>query len=323
MACCSARDKHSILIHPADDSACKLRVIRAAWGCRVQSPTRPSIYASEEQCDDRPKKADQLSDLNEKTDGSEEKAQVPSPKIQEYREVEQLGPAARLATNIVDHSVHADVPLTPLVPLPAEQETPCQPVQESNGGALQSPFVLERIAPAPARPNESHPTGANDCTRAASDLEVPDPPLAAPQEEPSQMSLGDTDDKEISMLPQPPPSKLDGEAKARRPSTINTLSNLSEGLACKFQELRNKEATGESVVGNINEQRNSVFEPAHLEDKLACRFEQQLAKERASRETSVVSVDGSRAARRSNGIAIVDKVLMERLAQQRLKADGH
>jgi len=319
VACCSERDEHPILIHPADDPAYTLRMNRAAWGSRVQSPTRPSIYASGEQSDDWPKKADQLSDLNEKVDGSEEKARVLSPKVQEYREMKQTGPAAGRATDVADHSVHADAPLTALVTLPAEEETPCQPVQDSNGG---SPLVLERIAPATARPNETHPTGANDCARIALDLEVPVPPLAAPQEEPSQLSLGDTDDKGDSRLPQPT-SKLHGEAKAKRVSHVNTLANLSEGLACKFQERRNKEATGESAVGNINEQRNSFFEPAHLEDKLACRFEQQRAQERAGRATNIVSVDGSRAARRSNGIAIVDKVLEERLAQQRLKADGH
>jgi len=337
LVCCgSERDKENfILSHPAKDSAykreAKLKMNQASWGSMVQSPMCPSSSATKKQCDDRPNSAAQVSEINVKAEGSEENARVPSPKVQGYRDVEQPGRAAKLATDAADHFLQAYAPVTAVVilaaqqekpcqpvqahapavtavvPWPAQQENPLQPVQDSNGRALTSPLVLERTA---------------------SDLEVPDPPLAAPASaialcplaEPSQLTLGDAD--ENSRLMQPP-SKPDGEAKAPLRWHVNTISGLSKGLASKFQEQREKEATGESAVGNIGEQRISVFEPAQLEDRLACRFEQQRAKERAGTATSVASVDGARAARRSDSIAIVDKVLSEKLAQQRLKADGH
>lgn len=323
--CCSGRDKFEesvIPIHPACGPAHMHKMDQVSWGSSVHAPTRRSHSGSQSQLDERLKKAVQLSLLKVKADGPDEKAWVLSPKVQDYREAEQLGPAAELAANAANHSAHSYAPVTALVPLPAQQQHR-QPVQDSNGGALPSALALERIPLAISRPNDSDHLGDDDCARTASNLEVPDPPLAAPKS--SQLSLRHAVEDGDSRLPQPP-STLDGEATAcldvsrQAPLRwrVNSIDNLSDGLASKFQELQNKGATG-SI-----RRRNSTgcFEPAQLEDRLASRFEQQRAKERAGKATSVVSVDGARAARRSDGIAIVDKVLEERLARQRLKAEG-
>jgi len=335
VACCSERDNEPMmLIHPADDSAfklkMKLKMNQASWSRRVQLTTCPSSAGTEKQRNKRAKKAVQLSEWNVKADGAEEEARVPSPKLQDYREVEQLGRVAGLATDAADHSSQAYAPITAVAPLPAQLENSCQPAQASAQvtSVVPLPAQYENRGQPVHDSNGSAPTSPFVLDRTASDLKVPDPPLAAlanvtalcPQEEPSRLLLGDTDDN--SRLTQPP-SKLDGEAKASLQWHVNTISGLSEGLASKFREQRNKEATGESAIGNIGEKRNSIFEPVQLEDRLACRFEQQRAKERAGTATSVVSLDGARAARRSDGIAIVDKVLSEKLARQRLKADGH
>jgi hypothetical protein len=139
--------------------------------------------------------------------------------------------------------------------------------------------------------------------------------------------LDDAADEGDSRLAQTP-TELDGEAQAgrrrwdpaRRLWHVNSIDNLSDGLASKFQERRNREATGESAVGNIHEQRSFDFEPAQLEDRLKLRFQQIRAKESDGTPTSF---DSARGARRSDGIAIVDKVLEKRLARQRLLADCH
>jgi len=68
------------------------------------------------------------------------------------------------------------------------------------------------------------------------------------------------------------------------------------------------------------EKRRRVFESAKLEDKLANYFQQQLIKERTG-EGAVSSQERS-VPRKCGKIAIVDKALEIRLAQQRLKAEG-
>jgi len=68
------------------------------------------------------------------------------------------------------------------------------------------------------------------------------------------------------------------------------------------------------------EKRLRVFESAKLEDKLANYFQQQLIKERTGE--GAVSPQQRPVQRGCGQIAIVDKALEIRLAQQRLKAEG-
>jgi len=68
------------------------------------------------------------------------------------------------------------------------------------------------------------------------------------------------------------------------------------------------------------EKRRCVFESAKLEDKLANYFQQQLIKERTGE--GAVSAQQRPSPKGCGKIAIVDKALEIRLAQQRLKAEG-
>mmetsp|Transcript_87321 Transcript_87321/g.173322 ORF Transcript_87321/g.173322 Transcript_87321/m.173322 type:complete len:346 (+) Transcript_87321:49-1086(+) len=336
VACCSERDKEPvILICAAKDPTFSIRMQQAARGSSGRPSPRHISCGSEEQHDDRSQKAVQRSGITVKVGGSEERARVPSPKVQEYREIERQGLPADSATDVAECSSQASAPVTTLV-LPPVQEEPCQQLQDTQGGALPPPLAIERTA---------------------SDLEVPDPPLAAPaaanksctlrpeeephkqeaaasaspsQEEPSLLSSRDTLDEGDSGLPQPP-SELDGGANASSDASrqdpprwlVNSISGLSSGLASKFREQRSKEASGENTVDDVHGRRNPVIEPAQLEDRLACRFEQQRAKERDGTATSLGKLDLTRAGRKTESIAIKDKVLQERLARQRLKADSH
>mmetsp|Transcript_41488 Transcript_41488/g.79478 ORF Transcript_41488/g.79478 Transcript_41488/m.79478 type:complete len:382 (-) Transcript_41488:254-1399(-) len=372
VACCSERDKEPvILICAAKDPTFSIRMQQAARGSSGRPSPRHISCGSEEQHDDRSQKAVQRSGITVKVGGSEERARVPSPKVQEYREIERQGLPADSATDVAECSSQASAPVKPLV-LPPVQEEPCQQLQDTQGGALPPPLAIERTA---------------------SDLEVPDPPLAAPvtavnaifekergqvqatahgqvkaleelavcnfhlaaanksctlrpeeephkqeaaasasrsQEEPSLLSSRDTLDEGDSGLPQPP-SELDGGANASSDASrqdpprwgVNSISGLSSGLASKFREQRSKEASGENTVKDVHGRRNPVIEPVQLEDRLACRFEQQRAKERDGTATSLGKLDLTRAGRKTESIAIKDKVLQERLARQRLKADSH
>jgi len=202
------------------------------------------------------------------------KSTVPSPKLQEFRETAVDGDTDKAATP-------TDIVRTMCSLLKLASTQALAPSTDVAHILCSTPELLE---PQELPTNTQHlQEQPQELSTNAQRSQVPDPPMA----EVAPLSL----------------SKVCDSKKAPVKSNVNSISNLVNDLACRFQRQGYKKETGESATAGLDLKRSRTFESAPLEAKLAIRMEQQLLKEKSG----VCRIELSRLTRPRHGIAIVEK----------------
>jgi len=324
-ACCSGRDKYPVHIDPVLDAAVDLhfgpprQVLQPADESAWSLYQEDLLYGNSHQQESRERLAE-VHNVSRVQVPNVCGAQVPTPTVQEFQSARMLDgqESAKPTTNTNtwhDYSFRS-------CSIEEEATSSNQFTQPRLGvRSVTLDFSLSARAIEKKRQEEmrQNRVGLQEAeihfnVRPGTDRSVPDPPLAwtAKNTPLGYEQHGWAKAKAQLMRKQSaPPLKrqTSGESASGGTSTPRGDADWT-GMAKRMQQ---------QWTRGTAEKRRRVFESPILEDKLANRLQQQLVKERSG--VGAVWMQQNRSVQRDH-IAIVDKALEIRLAQQRLKAEG-